>query len=126
MSRLGAKAPWYYLVFPTLNSSLLAERTELIQNSFTSLMRSANSSYCLICFVKSNMVFSISYVAMQQLYLRIYVLSSLFNMRNIYSFKRCCRTHLLLFSYTKRTQKIYTPRGCLHENIRGCHPRENP
>ena len=43
---------FYYLM-----NCLRLEITELIQNSFTSLMRCANSSYCLVCFVKSNMGF---------------------------------------------------------------------
>ena len=33
-----------------------------IQNSFTSLIRAANSSYCLVCLVKSNIVFSFKLV----------------------------------------------------------------
>ena len=31
-----------------------------------------------------------------------------------------------LVTRKKQTQKIYTPGGCLHENIRGPIPRENP
>jgi len=45
---------FYYLVFV---NCLRLESTELNQNSFTSLMRSANSSNCLVCFVKSNIGF---------------------------------------------------------------------
>jgi hypothetical protein len=48
-----------YLVFV---SCLRLESTELNQNSFTSLIRSANSSNCLVCFVKSNIMFSFKLV----------------------------------------------------------------
>ena len=75
-------------------SCLKLEITLLIQNSFTCWMRSANSSYCLICLVKSNMVFSLVgfgyatgsvpfvllYVALQHLSRIFYIVGGLFRL----------------------------------------------